>query len=227
MNLASFEKKYETTISEMVVKGRTFRFFKPTNLEPFIDPRDIFNQFPLWVKIWEASFVLAEYVSVMEVDPRKRFLEIGCGLGVVGIVASSFGHDVTMTEYNEDALDFARANALLNATPDAPGPAIFKLDWNVPLLEGDFDLIVGSEITYSESDFNPLLKLFRNYLKPKGEIIVSGGVRRTTMEFFRQMSTTFHIKAQKKRLRSEELEMMVILARMRFKENVPLSKGSI
>ena len=79
-----------------------------------MDPQDIFQNFPLWIKIWEASLVLAEYLAGMEAEEGKRLLEIGCGIGVVGIVASSFGHHLTMTEYNQDALNFARANALLN-----------------------------------------------------------------------------------------------------------------
>jgi 2-polyprenyl-3-methyl-5-hydroxy-6-metoxy-1,4-benzoquinol methylase len=151
------------------------------------------------------------------VQREKRFLEIGGGMGIVGIIASAFGHRVTMTEYNPDALNYARANAETNPPYTDSNLEITQLDWNRPRLEGLFDYIVGSEVIYKEKDFESILKLFKRYLKPEGEIILAEGVRKTSMEFFRQMGEFFEIKAQKKVLRSKERETRVILCRMKFK----------
>jgi predicted nicotinamide N-methyase len=118
--------------AELVIRDRSFRFFVARTLDSFIDPQDNFHDFPLWITVWEASFVLAEYLAGLDVEPGKRFLEIGCGIGVVRIVAASFGHHVTMTEYNQDALNFARANALLN---NASNLEIRELDRNRPEIE--------------------------------------------------------------------------------------------
>jgi tRNA1(Val) A37 N6-methylase TrmN6 len=214
LTLESFKKRYDTTTSELVINGRNFRFFMATTLEEFLDRQDIFQDFPLWIKIWEASFVLAEYLAGLDANTGKRFLEIGCGLGVVGIVASSFGHHVTMTEYNKDALNFARANALLNR---APNLEIRALDWYNPDIEGSFDYIVGSEILYREGDFQPILKLFRTYLKENGEVILAEGIRKTSMAFMHQMGNYFHIEAQKKVLRSKEKESAIMLCKMKPK----------
>jgi hypothetical protein len=60
LTLESFQKQYDTTTSELVINGRTFRFFTAKKLNDFVDQQDIFQDFPLWIKIWEASFVLAE-----------------------------------------------------------------------------------------------------------------------------------------------------------------------
>ena len=215
MNLESFQKQYDTTTSELVINGRTFRLFTARTLEAFVDQQDIFQDFPLWIKIWEASFVLAEYLAGLDANAGKRFLEIGCGLGVVGIVASSFGHHVTMTEYNQDALNFARANALLN---EASNVEIRALDWHKPEIEGSFDYIVGSEILYREGDFQPILKLLRTYLKEGGEIILSEGIRKTSMAFMHQMKDYFHITAQKKVLRSMDKEIAIMLCKMKPKK---------
>ena len=216
-SLESFREEYETDISDLTIRDRHFRFFTPKSLDKFIDPDDIFHDFPLWSKIWEASIILSDYLSGIPVDPEKRFLEIGCGMGVVGVVASAFGHRVTMTEYNPDALNFARANASANLSPDDAGLEITELDWGKPRLEGLFDYIIGSEVIYKEKDYEPILKLFNTYLKPSGEIIVAEGIRKTSMEFFRQMSGLFDINAKKKILRSREEEVRVILARMKCK----------
>ena len=122
-----------------------------------------------------------------------------------------------MTEYNPDALNFARANARANLSADEAGLEITELDWGKPRLEGLFDYIIGSEVIYKEKDYQPILKLFKTYLKTSGEIILAEGVRKTSMEFFRQMSGLFDITAQKKILRSREEEVRVILARMKCK----------
>ncbi len=216
--LESFKKKYETDTKEVVIRGRKFSFLVPRSLDRFLDPQDIFHNFPLWSKLWEASIVLADYLAGITANPQKRILEIGCGLGLVGVVAASFGHQVTMTEQNPDALDFARANAEINAPETGSDPEIKALDWNNPRVEGAFDYIVGSEVLYSERDYGPLLDLFKTYLAPGGEIILAEGVRKTSIGFFREMSQILEIGAQKKVLRSREKEIVVIFARMRFRD---------
>ena len=216
-SLESFRQKYETDTSDLTIRDRHVRFFAPKSLDKFIDPGDIFHDFPLWSKIWEASIILSDYLSGMPVDSEKRFLEIGCGMGVVGVVASAFGHRVTMTEYNPDALNFARANARANLSANDTGLKITELDWGKPRLEGLFDYIIGSEVIYKEKDYQPILKLFKTFLKPSGEIILAEGVRKTSMEFFRQMSGLFDITAKKKILRSREKEVRIILASMKSK----------
>jgi len=212
--LKSFQKQYETDTKDFTIRGKSFRFFVARSLESFVDPQNIFNDFPLWIKIWEASIILADYLAGLRVEPDKRFLEIGCGVGLVGIVASAFGHHVTATEYNPDALNFARANALLNK---ASNIEIKEMNWNKPQIQGSFNTIIGSEITYKESNFQPILNLFRTYLNDCGEIILAEGMRKTSMEFMRRMGDSFDIKAQKKVFRSKEKEIMVMLCRMRLK----------
>ena len=212
-SMESFKQEYETDTADIVIRNRKFSFFVPKSLDRFIDPENVFNNFPLWAKIWEPCLILADYLASMPVNPEKRFLEIGSGLGLVGIVASSFGHKVTMTEYNYDAINFARANALIN---DCPNLEIMQLDWNKPEIEGTFDRIIGSEVIYKEESFYPILRLFRTYLKKDGEIMLVERPRKTNMEFFRQMSKLFNITAQKKIIRNASEEIRVMMCRMTF-----------
>ncbi len=210
-SLESFLKTYDTDQSDVKVRGRHFHFYLPKTLEGFIDSEDPLRDFPLWAKLWEASLVLADYLAGMTVEPEMRFLEIGAGVGLVSIIAERFGHGMTMTEYNPQALAFARANALLNHCTNLQ---IVKLDWNDPDLDGRFDYIVGSEVVYLEKDFKPLLNLFDSLLKPGGEILLSAELRKTNVEFFRQMQESFKIEARKKRLRSSEKDISLVLCRM-------------
>ena len=216
-SLDAFLEEYETDTSKLTVRGHCFEFWVPKTLDRFMDPDDVFDHFPLWAKIWEASLVLAEYLAGIPVDPEKRLLEIGSGMGIASIVTARFGHQVTLTEYNTDALNFARANAEKNRVNTDPTVEIVRLDWNEPVLEGTYDLIFGSEIIYNDRDYNPLLRLFEKFLKPGGEIILAERVRKTSIEFFRQISKIFDIQAQKKILRTQDGEIMVMLCRLKYR----------
>jgi len=213
-SLESFYKDYETDTTELVINGRKFQILLPRDLTGFINPQDIFNEFPLWAKIWPASWVLADYLAEMPVAAEKNFLEIGGGAGLVGIVAASFGHRITMTEYNPDALQFARANALINECPQLN---IRELDWNHPRLTGRFDYIVASEVSYRKEDIQPLMMLFKNSLKPDGEVVLAGEMRKLSKDFYKALETMFDIRVLKKILRSGSEEINIFIFRMRLK----------
>jgi predicted nicotinamide N-methyase len=213
-DLEPFLNAYATDIVEAAVRERRFSFFTPKSIDRFIDPRDGLQNFPLWAKVWEAALVLADEIARIPPTPGARILEIGCGLGVAGIVASAFGHEVTLTEHDPHALAFARANAERNLPDPSSRPRILKLDWMRPELNGVFDMIVGSEVVYSERDYEPLLSLFKTLLQPGGKVLLAEGVRATSLEFFRRMQEHFDIRAKKKVMRSSEKEVTVILCSM-------------
>ena len=213
--LEKFKKEYETNTTELILRGRKFHFLVPGKLDRFLHSDDPFKDFPLWSKPWEASWVLADYLAGKEVEPDKHFLEIGAGMGLVGITASCFGHNFTITEYNPHAIQFARANALLN---DCMNLEITELDWHSPSLRGSFDYIVGSEVTYKDEGYAPLHGLIKSFLKPSGKVILCSEVRKTAMVFFQQMQAFFDITAQKKTLRGDKDERHIVLGHMTFKD---------
>ncbi|RLB17697.1 MAG: methyltransferase [Deltaproteobacteria bacterium] len=216
-SLDLFRKKYKTDSTKVKILDQRFSFFIPRELEPYLDQNDVFHNFPLWAKIWEPSVVLADHLASLTPNGGKNLLEIGCGLGLVGIVAAAFGHKVTMTEQNSDALNFARANALTNLSPSSPPIDIRRLDWNHPDLDDMFDLIVGSEVVYSQKDYDPLFRLFKKLLKSDGEIILAESFRESSFNFFKEMSHSFEVKAQKKIIRTPEKEIRIMLCSMKFK----------
>ena len=213
-SLESFYKKYETETTELVVNGHKFKILLPKYLFKFINTHDVMRGFPLWAKIWEASWVLADYLAEMPVAAEKNFLEIGGGTGLVSIVAASFGHRITMAEYSPDALQFARANALINECPQLN---IQELDWNHPHLSGQFDYIVASEVSYREEDIQPLMMFFKNSLKPDGEVILAGKMRKLSKDFYKALEQMFEIRVLKKILRSGNEKINIFLFRMRLK----------
>lgn len=217
-SMETFLQRYETEPRELVLGKRPFRFLVPRSLDPFIDPEDVFNAFPLWTKVWEASLVLAHRLAARPPRSDLRWLELGAGLGVVGIVAAAFQHDVTITEYDPHALAFIHANAHLN---DVRPRGIRRLDWLHPDVEARFDRIIGSELIYNERDFPALRRLFRSVLKPEGEILLAGEVRQPNTAFFEAMQKDFRIDVARNTLRSGSDSITVLLIRLRPKPPLP------
>jgi predicted nicotinamide N-methyase len=214
--LDEFHRTYDTTVTPVTINGHSLSLFTPASIDRFINSDDVVTDFPLWVKIWEASGVLASYLTALPTDPNKTMLEIGCGLGLAGIAATMAGHRITMTELNPDALVFARANAVVNGCPDTP---IESLDWSTPRLKGRFDYIVGSETVYRTEDIDGLEALFDRYLTPDGTIILAEAVRGTGVTFWERMRRNYRVQARRQTLRSEQGDQHMVLFRLQPKEN--------
>ena len=210
-SLDSFHSEYDTDIREITINGKRFRFLVPDSIERFIDFEDPLHAFPLWAKIWHAGVVLAGYLNSMPVEPGKKFLEIGSGIGLIGIVAAEAGHNVTITDYNADALNFALANTHLN---NCSHVTVGRLDWKNPDLDGHFDYIVGSEVIYRNEDIPLLLQLFQNYLNPDGKVLLVEEMRATVTEFCRQMDPYYSMTIRKNRLRSDSEESLILLVEL-------------
>jgi len=215
-SLDQFQRSYDTVITPVKINGDTLKMYLPASIDRFIDSADVMHNFPLWAKLWEASGVLASYLAGLAPDSSQTLREIGCGLGLVGISAARAGHRITMTEIDPDALNFAQANALANGCPNLP---IHRLDWNAPDLEGRFDCIVGSETVYRSEDIDGLSTLFDRYLNPGGTVILAEGVRSTGVEFWERMRHRFNVQARRHTLRSDEGEQVVVLFRLRHKND--------
>ncbi len=212
--LKDFFGRYETRKVPLTIEERKFHFHVPERLDPLLDPDDPLKDFPLWARIWEASILLAHTVATIPPDSGQRLLEIGAGLGVVGVVAARFGHHVTITEYDERALDFIKANLVENHCDHAE---IFRLDWHHPELPGTFDIVVGSEILYREQDFPAIYSLLKKYLRPGGKVILAEGLRKTSVEFFAQAGKFYQIEARKKVITLKDEKLPIILATMKPK----------
>ncbi len=210
-SLEAFKAEYDTEIVDFAIGSRAFRFHVPRTLERFIDPDDTLLNFPLWSKVWEASLLLASKMASRPVDPGERLLELGAGLGVSGLAAAAFGHDVTITEYDPHALAFLEANRLENGCHHA---RVRRLDWHHLDLDERFDVILGSELIYRESDFQAMRSLFRELLQPGGEILLAGETRQTNKAFLDGMQSDFRIQITKHTLRGASREIPLLFIRM-------------
>ncbi len=211
-NTQEFIEKYGAQDHELTLGQKVVRYYLPRSIEQFIDTTDPMKGFPLWAKVWPASIVLADFMAALPVEDGKRTLEIGAGIGIAGIAAAAFGHDVVISECDPNALEFARAIAHLNGLADLP---VICIDWADPAVAGPFDRIIGSEVVFRNDDLQPLQNLFQRLLKPGGEVVLSTEVRKPAIDFFQNLSASYDMKAQTRTLRSGADETKIVFCRMK------------
>lgn len=159
-----------------------------------VDEFNTDERLPYWAEIWPSSIALSECLCLKDIY-GKSVLELGCGVGVVGIVAALEGAKVLMTDYEEDALKFTRMNIEKNFTQEMLDSIVevMYLDWRTPTLSEKFDLIVGSDLIYEERNHEPILNLIKQYLIEDGEAILTDP-NRSTLEKFLLSADQFGFK---------------------------------
>ncbi|MDE0085974.1 MAG: methyltransferase domain-containing protein, partial [Candidatus Poribacteria bacterium] len=121
---------------------------------------------PYWIYLWESAIGLARHISELDRPlSEKRVLEIGCGFGLAGIAACQAGAKVVFTDFEHDALLFAKHNAQQNGIDSA---IFIQMDWNALCFQYKFDVILASDVIYEEQNWQPILSLLQNLLSPDG-----------------------------------------------------------
>ncbi len=201
--------------------GPSLNLLKITDYDQFINDDNLFakeSSFPFWVRLWEASDVLGNWFASQKLPPETRILELGCGLGVPGLIAAANGCKVVLSDYEDIILDFARVNVA--ASGIKPENIDFQLlNWFEPGEIDSYDLIIGAEIVFREDFFQPLLNIMKKALKPGGVIILAHDVRRKSLyPFLQQASKQYNISAQRKKIRNHSGEIReIILNRLKLK----------
>lgn len=141
------------------------------------DPADEY-QIPCWAEIWPSALALADYLATLDLA-GQRVLELGCGLGLPGLVAAKRGATVTFNDYHPEALELVHRNALSLGLADRV--SFHDGDWRSFALEGQFDLILASDVLYDPKTNPCLLAIFRDHVVPRGKILVSHPNRPDTL----------------------------------------------
>lgn len=207
MDTISVRDKYELELMPIAIGEKRLKLYGVKINDSFVDNllqhgEKGTNSFPFWVKIWEASIVLADHLIQIGIQKDQKILEVGAGMGIAGLFLSAFGYDVTITDYDEDALELLRINAKQNNLNNV---SVVKLDWNDPDIKGKYDIICGSELVYKEVDIAPVINLIQRYIRPKGVVFLSHDLQRKSMiKFIEMISSSFEIKNIVKRLRGKD-----------------------
>jgi predicted nicotinamide N-methyase len=155
---------------KVVLEGRTFLMERPGEPDKLLDNPEVIKAFerdeymPYWADLWPAARMLAKAILREDWPAGTEVLELGCGLGLPGIVALSKGLRVTFSDYDATALRFAERNARLNKFENF---RLLRLDWRQPP-DMQFPLILASDLMYEERNVAPVVGLLQKVLAPGG-----------------------------------------------------------
>lgn len=165
------------------------------DIEPVTFAED--ERLPYWAELWPSAVALAHYLAEHLNLAGRHVLELGCGLGLVSVVAALQGAWVLCTDYEEAALVFARQNARGNACRRVR----FRLmNWCHPALRRRYDCILASDVIYEARSFDPLVSLLQRYLARNGMAVFAEPGRANTRPFFtllRQRGFTYRKHTQR------------------------------
>jgi predicted nicotinamide N-methyase len=166
--VSALNNRFRTSVEDATVDAHTFSILKPANSDDLIREEDFVKdeRLPYWADVWPSSLILAGKLLELEGD-GKTALELGCGVGLSTLAATTAGFDVLSTDYYEDALDVTRANVFRNLGTFARTRLV---DWrHLPEDLGEFDLVFASDVLY-EQEYAELLPVI---LK---RVLAAGGV---------------------------------------------------
>jgi len=158
------------------INGRSFSVFPPSVIETQIDliAFEDDERIPYWADVWESAIVLAEELADTD-GSGQTLLELGCGLGLPGLVAAQAGFAVTATDYEEAALEGVRYNAARNSLPSLTTRV---LDWRQPPADlGLFDRVVAADVLYETHHPQSLAQVIAATLAPGGTGLVADPCR--------------------------------------------------
>jgi predicted nicotinamide N-methyase len=165
----------------LAVAGLTVKLIRVANFDELLDeligkgadhPDYQDDRIPYWADLWHSALALAQYlVQQQAVRPDTTVVEIGCGLGLPGVVAGLLGAaEVTFTDYLPEAVAMARLNWEANLNRPA---RFLAMDWREPLPEASARLLLASDVAYEVRAFQPLMDTFDQLAQPGGRLIIS------------------------------------------------------
>jgi predicted nicotinamide N-methyase len=136
---------------------------------------------PYWGLLWAAAPVTAGLL--LRAAPRaERCLELGCGVGLVGLAGLAAGLSVTFSDQSGAAVAASLGNAERNGLAGAAG-LVFGWD-DVPAVPG-FDFIFASDVLYDRAGHEPLLNALEHLLLAGGVVWIGDAGRQHAEVFAR------------------------------------------
>jgi protein N-lysine methyltransferase METTL21D len=163
--------------------------------------------------VWESAFCLTKYLERADAFARwgrrkKKLLELGCGCGLIGLVAARAGAVTVMTDVKEVAFGACSRNVERNVAAKAFGehapPKVLQLDWeredelNEVIALGPYDVVLGTDVVFSVKLVGPLLTCVERTLKKSSSSVCYVCIQRRSPdaheEFLKQTKEMFNVR---------------------------------
>ena len=126
---------------------------------------------PYFGVLWPSGEALARHVLDAGGDlDGLDVLDLGCGVGAVGLAAMLRGARVTFLDWEPRALEFVRRSAeRLGGEP----AALVCGDWRDPDVVGAFDRVLAADVFYESRNIAPVASFLAAHLAPGGEALLA------------------------------------------------------
>lgn len=136
---------------------------------------------PYWAVLWPSASALAE--AVLDAGPGlagRRVLDLGCGLGLVGLAALHRGAHVVFLDWEPVAVEAARASAWANGFSSHESVVA---DWRSPPPLEPFDVILAADVLYEARNGPAVARFLAKHLVPDGEARIADPDRLHAKDF--------------------------------------------
>jgi predicted nicotinamide N-methyase len=169
--------------------GVALAVFQVARLDELVDRDrllrdDVVPEPPYWAHLWIGARAVAKALAEGGELRGRRVLDLGCGLGLPGLVAAALGADVWFVDREAAALEFVRASARRNSLGNI---RCVVADFTTASLGVGFDLILGAELVYEPASYSPLAAFLDRHVHAEGEIRLSDAFRADAQTFFAEL----------------------------------------
>jgi predicted nicotinamide N-methyase len=143
------------------------------------------TSFPFWAKVWPSAVALSSFLEqYQDLVKNKTVVEIGAGIGLPSFSIADHVAEITITDYDVDAIDLLQKNIAHLGNPKIKA---ICADWNFFPTSICADVVLLSDTNYAPSAFQSLLTLIQKFLQKGATIIIATPVRITASPFIEQL----------------------------------------
>lgn len=125
------------------------------------------GKMPYWATLWPSALAAAaEVLGDARGLAGRRVLDLGCGLGLVGMAALARGAHVTFLDWEADAVALAVASAFAAGFSAVEGVVA---DWRSPPTMAVFDRVLGADVLYEARNGPGVARFLAGHVAPSGE----------------------------------------------------------
>ena len=138
---------------------------------------------PYWALIWSGAVLLASWVERDRIGSGLRTLDVGCGLGLVALIAAKVGARVTALDREPVALEFlAQSAALAGLELELSERDLVDLHPSQA-----YEVITAAEVLYERDGFPELVRAVDRLLAPGGRLYLADSFRVDTRGFYAEL----------------------------------------
>lgn len=139
-----------------------------------IDDAEALRLVPYFGTLWSAGRALAAHLAERPALVRgRRVIEVGCGLGLPGLVAARLGAHVLACDAHPDVLALLRRNAALNDVVIAYHPGDVADPEALAAALGTADLVLASDVAYESGLAGQVAPALARLCRPGGRIVLA------------------------------------------------------